>query len=230
MSNSSSTSDPGGISTRLVVAVSAAWLISLFGHYAQTQLLGPIMREFGKGEEAVGWLFSLENTALAVSGLMIAGPLARWSRPRVAMIGGLVVVLANVASAFAWSFESLMVIRALAGIGTGVVGAAGTASAASAREPDRMFAAVTLVWGLAGAAEPTIIPYATVDYGTTGGYLLIAGICLMFLPLTLLPTSPQRSEGKKPSLWTAPNRVPAVDSSDCRGRFNRSMQHYLFYT
>jgi len=51
--------------------------VSLLGYYARVQLLGPIMREFGRGEAAVGWLFSLENTLLAVSALILAGPLAR---------------------------------------------------------------------------------------------------------------------------------------------------------
>ena len=43
---------PGG--ARLIAAVTAAWAVSLFGYYAQSQLLGHIMTEFGQGEAAVG--------------------------------------------------------------------------------------------------------------------------------------------------------------------------------
>jgi len=66
------------------------------------------------------------------------------------LIGGTPVAFATNVSAFVGSFETLVAIRALAGIGTGIVGAAGTASAASSREPDRLSAAAMLVWGFGG--------------------------------------------------------------------------------
>ena len=195
---------------RAVVAVTASWTISLFGYYAQAQLLGPIMNDFQLGEEAVGWLFSLENTALALSGLLFAGPLARWSRARTAFIAGAIAVAANMASAFAGTFEALLVARLVAGAGAGAAGAAGLAAAASAREPDRMFATVTLVWGLAGAAGPAIIPFATVPFGSTGGFLLMGGVCLVLLPLLRWLVPPREAEEARPSLLTAPNRLLAV--------------------
>jgi len=197
-------------SRRLVAASAAAWAISLFGYYTQVQLLSPIMREFERGEAAVGWLFSLENTILAVCALVVAGPLARWSRVRVAMVGTTVVVLANAASAFAWSFEALTVMRAFAGAGAGIAGAAGIASAASTRDPDRLFAAVMLAWGLGGALGPAIVPFATADHGSMGGYLLIGAVCLGVMPLLgwLVPPHPAKEEA--PSLFTAPNRSLAV--------------------
>jgi len=195
---------------RVLVAITASWTISLFGYYAQAQLLGPIMQDFHQGEEAVGWLFSLENTVLAVSGLVIAGPLARWSRARTALLGGAIAVAANLVSAFVGSFEALSVARVLAGLGAGMAGAAGVAAAASTREPDRMFAAATLAWGLAGAAEPAIIPFATVPFGSMGGFLLIGVVGLALLPLMSWLIPPRKVEGKTPSLLTAPNRVLAI--------------------
>lgn len=185
-------------------------MISLFGYYAQAQLFGPIMRDFQQGEEAVGWLFSLENTVLAVSGLLIAGPLARWSRARTALYAGGLAVVANFASAFVGSFEALVVARFIAGVGSGVAGAAGTAAAASTRDPDRMFAAVTLAWGLASVAEPAIVPFATVPFGSMGGFLLVGGVCLAVLPLMLWLIPPRKGKEENPSLWTAPNRALAV--------------------
>jgi predicted MFS family arabinose efflux permease len=192
------------------VAVAAAWAVSLLGYYAQPQLLGSIMREFERGEAAVGWLFSLENTLIAISALAVAGPLARLPRARIALIGATLVVVANVASVFAWNFDALVVTRALAGVGAGFAGAAGTASAASARDPDRIFAAATLAWGLGGAAEPAVVPLATVAYGASGGYLLIASLCLLVMPLLGWLMPPRGSAEVEPSLRTAPNRALAV--------------------
>jgi predicted MFS family arabinose efflux permease len=78
------------------------------GYYAQAQLLGSLMQKLGRGDESVGWLFSVENAALALSTLAAAGPLARWSRARTALAGCLLVAAANVASAFARSYEALV--------------------------------------------------------------------------------------------------------------------------
>jgi predicted MFS family arabinose efflux permease len=195
---------------RLIVAVSGAWTLSLFGYYAQSQMLGHLMTEWGQGEAAVGWLFSVENAALALTTLAVAGPMARLSRTRAALAGAAVVFLANVASAFVGSWEALMVMRFISGMGAGVAGAAGTAAAASTRDPERVYAAVTVTWGLASAAEPTLIPYATVPLGTAGGYFCIAASALLVMPLLFWLIPPREAPGERPSLLAAPNRLLAL--------------------
>jgi len=202
--------EPQANDVRLIAGVTAAWTISLFGYYAQSQMLGHIMTDFGQGEAAVGWLFSIENAALALSTLAAAGPLARFSRARAAIFGAIVVVLSSVASAYATSWEFLLVTRCLSGIGAGIAGAAGTAAAASGRDPERIYAAVTVAWGLAGAAEPTVIPYFTVPFGAKGGFLCIALAALLVMPFFrgLLP--PREAPDERPSLLAAPNRMLAL--------------------
>jgi predicted MFS family arabinose efflux permease len=195
---------------RLIAAVTAAWMVSLFGYYAQPQLLGHIMTEFGQGEAAVGWLFSLENAALALTTLAAAGPMARFSRTRAALLGAAVVALASVASALATSWELLLVARCISGMGAGLAGAAGTAAAASARDPERVYAAAIVAWGLAGAAEPTVIPYFTVPFGTMGGFLLVAGVALLGIPLFAGLLAPRVAPEERPSLLAAPNRALAL--------------------
>jgi MFS family permease len=195
---------------RLVVAVTAAWTVSLFGYYAQSQLLGHLMTEFDKGESAIGWLFSLENAALALTILAAAGPMARFSRARAAVLGATIVVLASVASAFSTSWELLVVMRCISGMGAGLAGAAGTAAAASARDPERVYAAVIVAWGLAGAAEPTVIPYFTVPFGAAGGFLCIAAVGLLVMPLFTGLLSPREAPEERPSLFAAPNRRLAL--------------------
>jgi predicted MFS family arabinose efflux permease len=195
---------------RLIAAVTAAWTVSLFGYYAQSQLLGHLMDEFGKGEAAVGWLFSVENAALALGTLASAGPLARFSRARAAVFGAAVVVVSSLASAYATHWEFLLVMRCLSGLGAGIAGAAGTAAAASARDPERVYAAVTVAWGLVSAAEPTLIPYLTVPFGAKGGFLCIAAAGLLVMPFFTGLLAPREVPGERSSFLTAPNRALAL--------------------
>jgi predicted MFS family arabinose efflux permease len=198
----------------LYLAVAASWTIALFGYWAQAQLLDSIMAEFDVGETATGFMFSAEMFAYFITLFCAAWPLARWSRVRTALIGGVIVVAANVAAAYAPSFEMLVLLRVLAGIGGGLVGASGTAAASSSVDPDRTFAVVTVGWGIIGGLEFIMIPYATEPYGTAGGYLLIAGVSLALMPALLGLLPPRPSEGDEEGFFqliaSAPNRRLAI--------------------
>jgi hypothetical protein len=101
-------------------------------------------------------------------------------------------------------------MRCISGMGAGLAGAAGTAAAASAKDPDRVYASVTVVWGLASAGEPSLIPYFTVPFGTTGGFLCIAASALLAIPLFAWLPSPHKTPGERSSLFVAPNRMLAL--------------------
>lgn len=198
----------------LYFAVTASWTIALLGYYAQAQLLDSIMAEYGVAETAAGFLFSAEMLAFFVTLFSAAWPLARWSRVRTALIGAVVAVAANVAAAYAPSFEMLIAFRIVAGMGAGLVSAAGTASAASSLNPDRVFAIVTVGWGIVGALEYVAIPYATTPFGAPGGYLFIAGVTLVLMPALLWLLPPRETEASQKGLieliGSAPNRNLAM--------------------
>jgi predicted MFS family arabinose efflux permease len=199
---------------RLVVAASSAWVVAYLAYYAQAQMFAELMEKFDRGEAAVGGLSSVENTAFFITMLAAAGPVARLSRAGTAIAGGLILVLANVASAYAVDWDNLVLLRIVAGIGAGLVSACGTAALASAIDPERAFAIVTLTSGLVYPLEPLAIPYAIEPYGVAGGYLLLAGISLAFVPLFIGLLPPREIEGESTPLVTlllsAPNRALAV--------------------
>jgi predicted MFS family arabinose efflux permease len=194
----------------VIVAATAAWSLGLLSYWAQPQLLGPIMRDYGLGEEAVGWLFSLENLAYGLTILIAAGPLARFSRGRVAIGGAVLFCAANVASALAGSYEGLLLTRWFVGVGGGLVAAAGTATAASTGNPERVFAIATVGSNLIWSVEPMAIPLATVPFSSSGGFLLLAGASLAMTPVFLWLLPPRATREAKPSLLAAPNRILAV--------------------
>lgn len=182
----------------------------MLGYYAQPQLLGPLMRELALDEEGVAWLFSFENIALAIATLAAAGPLARWSRTRAALVGGSVACIGNAASAFAADYDQLLAARLVMAAGAGLAGAAGTAAVASTRDPDRVFASVTLAYGLLLAAEPAALPYLTVPFGSPGGFLGLAAACLALMLCFHWLLPPRESVEASPSLRSAPHRGLAV--------------------
>jgi predicted MFS family arabinose efflux permease len=202
------------------VAITATWFVSQLSYYAQPQLLSPIMSRFGRGEEDIGWMYGAETAAYGITALLVAGPLARLSRVRVAMLGSAILIAANLASGFiaagvSDSFGLLQFSRVMVGVGGALLGSAGTASAASAQNPQRVFAIVTFTSFLLIAGETPLLPLVLTPFGATGGFFALAGVTAIIMPLFvwLLPP-PRDARDENSSVWTgllsAPNRKFAV--------------------
>ena len=205
---------PRGETFRIGVAGSVCWAMGLFGLYGQVQMLAPIMARFGALEGAVGQLYSVENAAFFITILLVSGPLARVSRVRTALLGALLYAVGNVASANAGSLEALTLARMVAGVGSGFVVAAGTASAASARAPERVFAIVTVVHNLLLSAEFKVLPYVLTETDPASGYLMMAAVGVVMIPFLFWLQPPRGTQDANESLVTlllaAPNRRLAV--------------------
>ena len=163
------------------------------GYYAQAQLFGPVMERYGLDEAAVGLMMSKEVMAYALTALLLAGPVTRFPRSGIALLGGAIVFVSNVIAGFTDSFEVLRVARLAAGFGAGMIGAAGTAAAASSVNPQRVFAIVSVSWGVVAAIPPILIPYATVPFGAMGGYFGLAAAVLLISPLFFWLPDPPRN-------------------------------------
>jgi predicted MFS family arabinose efflux permease len=152
------------------------------------------MSHYDLGEIDVGLMFTQELTVYALAALFVAGPLSRVSRVKAAAFGGLVLLTVNLVSAYTDSFEVLRVTRLLAGFAGGLIGAAGTASAASSLNPQRIFAIVGVSWGLIAAIQLMVVPYLTVPFGAAGGYYGMAGAVVLVLPMILWLNPPRAHE------------------------------------
>lgn len=121
-------------------------MIALFGDFAQAQLLDSIMAEYGVAETAAGFLFSSEMLSYFLTIFCTAWPLARWSRARTALIGCVIAIAANVASAYAPSFEMLVGLRVVAGFGAGL----------ALTDDGTLYIALNILWNL---AYYFVVPY-----------------------------------------------------------------------
>lgn len=177
-----------------LISCTACWFLAQMSYYGQAQLFGPVMSHFDLGEATVGVMFTQELTVFALAALFIAGPLSRVSRVKAAALAGMILITANIIAAQTDSFEMLRVTRMVAGFAGGMIGAAGTASAASSLNPQRIFALLGVSWGLIAAVQLVVLPYFTVPYGMAGGYYAMAGAVVLFLPVIIWLNPPCPSE------------------------------------
>jgi predicted MFS family arabinose efflux permease len=206
--------EPRGETIKLSLAAGMCWALAMLGLYSQPQLLESIMADHGALESAVGQLFSFENGAFFITLLLASGPIARISRARTALAGILVLIVGNIASAYADSLTALLVARSITGIGAGLISAAGTAAAASSRHPERVFAIITVLHNIVLSAQYKIIPYVMTQTDPSGCYLMMAAIGVVSLPLCRWLLPPRKTAADEGSLVTlllsAPNRMFAV--------------------
>jgi predicted MFS family arabinose efflux permease len=110
----------------------------------------------------------------------------------------------------------LVVCRIMLGAGGALVGAAGTAAAASSRSPERVFAVIMIVSQVVLAIEPALLErFAIGPFGLDGGFYGLAIATALLMPLFIWLLPPRRSESvATTSAWAAilqaPNRAIAV--------------------
>ena len=183
-------------SRRLIVAVVAAFVVAYTCENVLPLLIGSLIDGFGLDEVGAGVLGSLELGGLAAASLLLAPRVDRMSRRHLAVYGAIAACTGHGLSALVDSFPVLMLARIVAGLGEGAVIAAANSAAASARDPDRLFAQATVLGGLVFAAALVVLPYVIAPWGHSGGFGAIVVISLLFLPfLFWLPTIPEAAAG-----------------------------------
>jgi predicted MFS family arabinose efflux permease len=154
-------------------------------------LVGAIMDGFSLSAREAGLAGSVELGAIAVVSLLIAPRVSSLSRSSLALVGVAVTIVGYSLSAVAPSYGPLVVARLVAGLGEGAILAAGNAAAASALDPDRLWAFVVIFGGAVAALLIGGIPYAIGPWGHVGGFGMIGVVCLVCTPLLkLLPRAP----------------------------------------
>ena len=215
LSDSKSSATPS-LPILLIVSCSAAWVVSQLSYYSLPQLLDPIKVAFERSDKVVTQMYGYELFVFAIVALAAAGPLARFSRVLVAIIGGAVAVAACIMSAQTDSYSVLVVCRIMLGAGGALVGAAGTAAAASSQDPERVFALVMIVSQVVLAFVPVLLERVALGpFGLVGGFYGLAIGTALLMPLFIWLLPPRPSEGKlTTSAWAgilqAPNRAIAL--------------------
>jgi len=200
----------------LLVSGTIAWVVAQLSYNALPQLLDPIKSEFGLSDTVVTRLYGYELFVFALVALGVAGPLARVSRVRVAILGGSIAVASGIAASLTDSYSTLVVCRLMLGMGGALVGAAGTAAASSSTDPERVFAVMIIGSSVILALEPALLERVALGpHGLDGGFIGLALVTALLMPLLLWLLPPKKSESVDHSspwsaLLDAPNRWIAL--------------------
>ena len=195
---------------RLFLAVSAGKFVSVVGLLIMPVQVGAMLDGLRLGEAAVGFLATMEFSALGAGLIFVAMNPLKTSAMRYALIGVALIVAGQIASALITSYGVLTALRFIVGFGAGLANAAATVTiAANFKEPERTAGyAFGLVY-LVGGALYLASPYMT-GYGYHKGvFLSLAAIVLVFTPLLFaLPDTPLQKKkrdvaGKDAILSTA---------------------------
>jgi MFS family permease len=203
-----------------MLGVLAAYGIGLSGANTMPFLLGALMDALALDPQSAGLLGTLELVAGALGSLVLAPRAATVPRRRLALVGGALAVSGYFLSGAVGGYASVAFVRVATGVCCGVVLAAGNAAAAGSRDPDRLFALVAFLAGVAATVLLVTLPYTVTPWGYAGGFALVGIVCLMALPLFwFLPAAP----GVPEQSGFATRRVTGAVAATLAGAFMLEM-------
>jgi predicted MFS family arabinose efflux permease len=171
----------------LVVGATAAQVIGGLVAQMSPFMIGGFMAGLSLSERDAGFVASIEFLTLAITSIAIAPVLPRFSYRRIGLVAVALALLAQGASIFSASLQSLVLLRGLAGIGEGALCAVSLSIVASrCRNPDKVYGYFQVVWALGSVPLFAVGGELTATYAHRGILALIAGVTLALAPLLLL--------------------------------------------
>lgn len=163
-----------------IVAVSAIVPAVLLMAPAIAEQLGA---QLGLGPGQVGTMFSSELAAMSLATIP-----AWWWQKRVdwrlvAVAAALLFIVANIASAFAVAYTSLLVLRFISALGGGTLMVICMASAAGSTERDRVYGIWVCGQLVLGALGLWMLPRLFTVYGLSALYIGLAVLMVLCFPL-----------------------------------------------
>jgi MFS family permease len=180
-------SDWGPLLSAFAAAYGIGWL-SLLG---LPFLIGAAMASLKLNEAQAGLLVTVEFVGIMLASLIAAPFMGRANRRLLASIGAIIALAANALSIFVLSYEWLIYVRPIAGLGAGITIACGNAAVSNDRDPERFAGQLSMLSVVLMVFIMLTFSRLSAAWGLTGVYAGIATIILMMSPLLrMLPSRP----------------------------------------
>lgn len=183
----------------LLGAFASAYGIGLLAMLVLPFMIGGTMSGLRLDEAQAGLLGTIEFVGLMVSSLVVAPFIGRLPRRTLAVVGSLVAIAGNFASIYQSTYESLLILRPLVGLGCGLALAAGNATVASAANPEKIAAQMSILFVvlMVVAMEAFSVASEKWDHiGVYGALSLFMGVLFIFT--FLLPQRASKNLAPKP--------------------------------
>ena len=184
----------------LLAAFTASYGVGALGFIALPFALGATIDGMGISTTQAGLLGTSEFTFIMLASFAISPFISRVPRRWVALAGIIVAIVLNIVCATIQplDYKTALVLRALIGAGCGITMAAGNATVANAKDPERLSAQMSTGYVLLMMVSCLIFPWAAENWGYPGVYLAQAGVMLSLCPFLMrLPQSAPK-EVEKP--------------------------------
>ncbi len=153
----------------------------------QPMIVGAMVDLLKLTERQAGLVASVELTGLTVGILALIGAIGRVKRSWFAVFAVSAIVLANLATCFVSSFQGLLPLRFISGLGAAAAFCISSAMASSSAKPEHNFAVVNAICIAYSGVLTLLAPYLLGTFGLTGIMATISVItlsALMAIPWT----------------------------------------------
>ncbi|SDL26461.1 Predicted arabinose efflux permease, MFS family [Modicisalibacter muralis] len=180
-----------------LVAIAAAVAISFVGNavvMGMPLMVGALADYLHFNPQQVGWMASADLGGMFLASLFTAAVVSRVNRRVLATAGILIAIGANYLSTQFHAFESLLVVRLIAGFGGGICYSTGIACLAITSKTGRNFSIMMFGLVAINAIELYTIPSLTATWGIDGIFLAFCvafALCLGVIPF-LYPHTPAK--------------------------------------
>jgi MFS family permease len=169
----------------LGAGVAGTFLIGELCPFSLPLMLTGIAKKFDLEPGAVGTIITAQLLAATIAAFLVAPGIDRLDRRKLALIGAALIIVGNLLSIYVASLTPFILTRVAAGIGEGLVQAAGIAACAKSKHAARLYSVSYLVIVLLSLTIYSIFPSIIVEHGFETLFLLMTIAVVAMLPTLL---------------------------------------------
>lgn len=193
-------------------AILAAVIISIVGNavfIGMPMLVGSLADTLGFDEQQLGWLASADLMGIFVASIAASLLVNRVNRQLLVYVGITVAIIANFSSTIFHQFDSLFIIRIIAGLGEGMCYSVGVATLAGTHKTARNFSILLFVLVAVNAIELYTFPSISDKWGVDGIFLFFcAAFVMTYFFVRWLPRSNKEASNIETSDQVSKTSIP----------------------
>ncbi len=190
-------------------AVAAGYVIGYLSAFSTPVVIGNMMQRLGLSEQEVGAVVGLELMFIALATISLSIMAITPSLRIQSIVGALLALLGHGLTILTESLEWLLLARAVAGFGEGLILAGANRLGASLKNSDREFAIAQLALSVFTMFMLTTVPYSLDFYDYRSGSVGILLVIILFLPVIFRFPEPELDSSEELQSASKLSRFPS---------------------